>query len=55
VIIILFNHDRPSYEFGYLVGGLLVLGGLLLRIEAAVRAGSTAGAVRELPDDQARL
>ncbi len=41
-LIIVLNYDRPGYENGFFVGGLLVLGGLLLRIEAAIRAARNA-------------
>ncbi|GIG56753.1 hypothetical protein Lfu02_11250 [Longispora fulva] len=38
MVVILFNWNRPDYESGFFVGGLLVIGGLLLRIEGAVSA-----------------
>lgn len=44
--IIFFNWNRPDYQNGFFIGALLVLGGLLLRIEAAV-----AGVANRLPAD----
>lgn len=41
VVVILYNWETPDYENGFFAGALLVIGGLLLRIE-----GTIAGAVR---------
>lgn len=38
-VTVLYNWDRPDYQSGFFAGGLLVVGGLLLRIEGAVREG----------------
>lgn len=51
-IVIVYNYDQVSYENGYFVGALLVLGGLLLRIEGAVRAGTDAGTDPGMPGDR---
>ncbi|WP_431933988.1 hypothetical protein [Micromonospora sp. RP3T] len=36
-LVILNAYNRPGWEDDFVVGGLLILGGLLLRIERAVR------------------
>lgn len=39
-LIILFTWQTPGYQTGFFIGGLLVVGGLLLRIESAIRGTS---------------
>jgi hypothetical protein len=41
-VTILENYNRPDYEVGFFVGGLLVHAGLLLRIKAAISARGNA-------------
>ncbi|MFG2167834.1 hypothetical protein [Micromonospora chersina] len=38
VIVIMVNYQTPGYEVGYFIGAVLIGGGLLLRIESAIRS-----------------
>ncbi|MEU1846649.1 hypothetical protein [Micromonospora sediminicola] len=53
-LVILVAYDRPGWVDDFAVGGLLVLGGLLLRIEAAIhqRGGRTAGPAPTAPSNR---
>ncbi|GAB3177866.1 hypothetical protein GCM10027259_23430 [Micromonospora palomenae] len=49
-IVIMVNYQTPGYEVGFFIGSVLIVGGLLLRIESAIRSTGHRPSTRDSGD-----